>query len=163
MQAVFGQLKLTPQKQVDINAPVFDSIKSPAVILIVVCLGDRRAPVDHQRFMQVFGNTCTADIVFLGILVGVELKLHFGKIGRFQKALDPSQLFRSRVAVDIVLVNGVVHNLEFNIGLHGIRISVKIQSQIFTDVQLLCCGFLRDRADPVFQAGFHCLQLMMHL
>ena len=118
MQAVFGQLKLTPQKQVDINAPVFDSIKSPAVILIVVRFGDRRAPVDHQRFMQVLGNTCTADIVFLGILVGVELKLHFGKIGRFQKALDPSQLFRSRVAVDIVLVNGVVHNLEFNIGLH---------------------------------------------
>ena len=51
MQAVFGQLKLTPQKQVDINAPVFDSIKSPAVILIVVRFGDRRAPVDHQRFM----------------------------------------------------------------------------------------------------------------
>ena len=163
VKMVFRQLKLTAQQKVNIDPVPVHSVEGLPVVLVVIGLGNGGAPVDHQRFMGVFGNTGAADVVLLGILVGIKLQLYFGKIGSPQKPLDMAELLGSGIAVDIVLIDGMVHDLEFDVGLHRIRVPVEIERQIFTDIQLLRCGFFRNGADPALQTLFHRFQFIVNL
>ena len=133
-------------------------IKGAAVLLIVVGLGDRRAPVNDQRLQCVFRDTGTADIVLLRLLVRRKAEPDLCKIGGLQQASDSPEFFDGRVPLDIVVVDGMIHDLELDIGLHGIRVPVKVQGQVFPDVTLLLCGLLRDGADPAFEILLHFAQ-----
>ena len=161
LQPVLLQLVLAPQQEVDIDPPPLHGVEGPAVVLVVVGLRNRGPPVDHQRLHRVLRDAGAADIVFLRLLIGLVAELHLGKVGGLEEALYPAELLGGGVPVDIVLVDGMVHDLELDIGFHGLRVPVEIEGQILPDVQLLCRSLFRDGTDPVLQVGLHILQLLI--
>ena len=159
LEPVAGKDKLPPEQELDIDPVPVHSIKSLPVVLVVVGLRDGGAPVDHQRFHHIFRDPGTADIVLLRLFIGFVTKLHFGKIRRLEQVLYAGELLLGRVPGDVITVYGVVHDLELDIGLHGLGVAVKVQSQIFANLPLFRRSLRRDGVDLLLQLPFHFFQL----
>ena len=162
-QPVLFQVVLPAQLQVHVHAVPVHHVERLAVLLVVVGLRDRRAPVDHQLLPRVLRDPRAPDVVVLRFLFRVEQEPDSGKIGRLQQSLHAPEFLHRGVLLDIVLVDRVAHRLELYICLHRIRIAVKIQRQVAPDILFLFGGFLRDRLYLRFQRVAHFAELPVRL
>ena len=139
-QPVPLQGELSAQGQIHLNFSSVHCIGSPAVGLTVIGLRDRRPPVDHNMIMVFICQAGAADIKGLFLLVRGVTKTDPGKIRGLQELPDSGQFLRPGVGRDIIAVDHMVHDFKFRVGLHGVDIAVKIQSQVFPDVLFLFQG-----------------------
>ena len=107
----------------------------------------------------VFRDAGAADVVVLRLFLRIKLQLDSCEVRRLEQSFDPAQFLLRRVLLDVVLVDRMAHSLKLNVGLHRIRIAVKIQRQVAADILLLPGRLLTDRVDLLFERSFHRAQL----
>ena len=144
---VFIYLELSAQLKIDRDSPVFYSVLGMAVFLIVINFCDRRSPVDYELVVSVLRDGSAADIIALGLLAFIKLKLNFGKIRRFKEFIDCLKSFSKRAALDIICVDIAVPDLDFGQSFHcGLDICV-VETDIVADIVFIIYSFFIESRD----------------
>ena len=157
------QIELSPQLQIHIDPPVVHHVKRAPVVLIVIRLRDRRAPVhNHLVDPVVRSQRRASDVIALRLLVRLELQRDSGKIRRFEQHPDLLQIVRQHRRLHVVAVDIPVPGLDLAVHLRLDLVVRRVKTQIVPDVILLVrrrrvqlLDLLPERRLPLFQLAVH--------
>ena len=101
-----------------------------AVVLVVVGLGHRRAPVHHEAAVVLVRDAGRADVELLGLLAGLELQGDLGEVRLLQEQLHLGELGGVGVLREVVPVDHAVHGREVGVGLHRVSVGGEVGREL---------------------------------
>ena len=130
VQAVFLDVELAAQLEIDADGAAVGHVGGAAVVLVVVGLGHRRAPVHHEAAVVLVRDAGRADVELLGFLPGLELQGDLGEVRLLEQELHLGELGGVRVLRQVVPIDHAVHGREVRVGLHRVGVGGEVGREL---------------------------------